>query len=513
MILLALAACGDTPGDSAPASPPAPAACDPFDIVQTGFWEGDVLPATHDVQGTQPGVALGDLDGDGFLDAFFAYAGGSMIFRNDGTGALVDEPAFTVDGGAPPWAMAVALADLDADGDLDAHIGRWFDTEDRILWNDGTGAFTSEPLVGSTGTTFASAFADADADGDLDLFVGAGAMNMTFEAISAGEQRGDPNLLYFQEEGGFVLGEGRMPEDTLYGITFQGAWLDADADGDLDLYVANDAGPFLEPNHLLLNDGAGTFTRAEDCDCALVMFAMGAAIVDPNGDGAPDIYITDVGSPNLLVNQRDGTFADATLALGADIPATPESMVSWGVVVTDLNADRYPDLVVTFGRSGDNFAAAGVEGEDGELQPDVVLLGRPDGTYTRAEGLSFADPSRTRAVAMGDLDRDGRPDLVTAGKHFLRSWRTTGGCAPGLTLSTNAGGGDVHGIGARVTVEAGGVVTHQWMLPGATGSSNAPELYFGLAGAETAERVTVRWLDGTETVLTDVPAGPVVVAR
>ncbi len=509
MILAALWGCAEPEREETAE----PARCDALDIVEAQAWPEDVLPRLHDVQGTQPGVALGDLDGDGFIDALFAYSGGSLLLRNDGTGALVDDGVLTVDGGAPPWAQAAAFADIDGDGDLDAHLGRWFGAEDLLLWNDGTGAFTSTPLAGSEGTTFSGSFADADADGDLDLYVAAGAMNMDFEAIRDGAQVGDPNLLYLQEDGALVLAEGRLPDGTLHGISFQGAWLDADGDHDLDIYVANDAGPFIEPNHLLLNDGAGSFTLAEDCACDLVMFAMGAAVVDPDGDGSPDLYVTDVGGPNLLVNQRDGTFVDATLARGADIPATPSSMTSWGVVGTDLDGDRRADLVVTFGQSGKNFDAAGVTGEDGEAQPDVVLLGNGDGGYTRAEGLSFADPSRTRAVAVGDLDRDGRPDLVTAGKHFFRAWRTEGGCGPGLTITTDAGGADRQGIGARVSVEVAGEVTHQWMLPGAMGASSAPELYFGLGGAEVADRVTVRWVDGEETVLTDVPAGPLGVSR
>jgi len=60
-----------------------------------------------------------------------------------------------------------------------------------------------------------------------------------------------------------------------------------------------------------------------------------------------------------------------------------------------------------------------------------------------------------------------------------------------------------------VTTEVAGVVTHQWMLPSATGASNAPELYLGLGGAAAADRLTVRWVDGEETTLEGVAAGSV----
>ena len=304
-----------------------------------------------------------------------------------------------------------------------------------------------------------------------------------------------------------------MPDDTRWGITFQGAWLDADADDDLDLYVANDGGPYIEPNHLLLNDGTGNFTEKTDCFCDLEMYSMGAAVGDPDADGLPDLYVTDVAGPNLLMNQGGGAFVDATVARGADLPAAPDRMTSWGTLFTDFDANMEADLVVTFGQSGANFDAAGTKGEDGEEQPDVVLLGVGEGNFEIAEGLSFADPERTRAVAQADLDQDGRPDLVTAGKHFFRRWETSGGCDGRLTVALAGGGSNPDGIGARVTVEAAGRVRHQWMLPGATGSSSVHELYFGLGEESAADRITVRWPDGSESEVDDVPAGRVVVER
>lgn len=484
-----------------------PATCEPMDLTLAQEWADADLPNLHSSEGALMGVAIGDIDGDGWLDALFAYAGGSMAFRNVG-GTLVEEPGFTVDGGGFPWAESVAMADIDGDGDLDGYLGRWEGESDLILRNDGTGAFTSEPLIGAPGTVFTGSFGDADGDGDLDLFLARGAMDMTFEAIAAGTQVGDPNAIFLQgADGRFVEAPGRMPESTLYGITFQGVWFDAEGDGDLDVYVANDGGPWIDPNHLLLNDGAGFFTDATDCYCGLSMYAMGAALGDADGNGTPDLYVTDVAGPNLLLNAGDGTFVDATLSSGADIPAVEQSMTSWGALFTDLDADQDNDLVVTFGRSGENFSAAGMDGVDGDEQPDIILFSDGDGTFTRGTGLQFADPERTRSVAAGDLDRDGRPDLITVGKHFLRVWHATGGCAPGLTITLDAGPANRSGIGARVTVEAGGRSSTQWMLPSTTGSSSAPELYFGLGAEVAADRITVLWPDGRTSVTRDIVAG------
>lgn len=513
MILLLVLACSQDVADS-PGEPASDPVCPAMDVVEAQAWEEADLPALHEVKGTLMGVALGDLDGDDWLDAIFAYAGGSMALRNEG-GVLVEEPTFTVDGAAFPWAEAVAMADLDGDGDLDAYLGRWEGEADLILRNNGAGQFTSEPLPGAPGTVFTGTFGDADGDEDLDLFVARGATDLSFEAIADGTQVGDGDTLHLQgDDGRFVEAVDRLPPDVLHGISFQGAWLDVEGDGDQDLYIANDAGPWLDPNHLLLNDGRGYFTDTPDCACNLAMYSMGVAVADVDRNGFPDLYITDVGGPNLLLNQGDTTFADATVATGADIPAESTSMTSWGTLFTDLDADRDMDLVVTFGQSGENFAAAGVDGEDGEDQPDVLLLGATDGTFTRATGLSFVDPSRTRAVATGDLDRDGRPDLVTAGKHFLRAWHTTGGCGTGITVRVDGGPANRSGLGARVRVTAGGVSTTQWMLPGATGSSSAPELYFGLGDTTVADEVSVTWADGTTSSVQAVDAGAIVtVAR
>ncbi len=521
LLLLAgavVAGCTDAPPGVDPPRPdtavePRPAECAAPRYALAQEWPRESLPNTHVFEGTMMGVAFGDVDGDGWLDLLFAHGGGSMALRND-RGRLVDDGALTVDGGPLPWGQAVAVADLDGDADVDGYLGRWEGESDLILRNDGQGHFTSEPLPGPPGTVYTGTFGDADNDADLDLYVARAATDMSFEAIASGEQVGEPNELYLLgEDGRYERTVGRLPEDTRYGLTFQGAWLDADGDGDQDIYVANDGGPWVDPNHLLLNDGNGWFTEKEDCFCDIAIYSMGVAVGDPDDDGDPDMYITDVGGPDYLVNQGDGSFVDATFATGADIPATETSMTSWGTSFVDVDLDRDLDLVVTFGRSGENFEAAGVPGVDGEEQPDVILLNDGDGTFTRARDIGFDDPERTRAVAVGDLDRDGRPDLVTTGKHFLKVWRNEGGCDTGLTIRVDAGGRNRSGLGTRVEVDVGGRTTTQWMLPGVTGSSNAPELYFGLGGWPEADRVAVVWPDGARDELSSVPAGALALAR
>jgi hypothetical protein len=499
-----LLACGGTDdrkaGDAAP----------DFDLVLVDSWEGAALPLGTPPRHALPGVAIGDLDGDGWLDAMLAYAGGSLGLRNDGAGRLVAGAGISLDGGPFPPAYAVSLGDLDEDGDLDGVLGRWGALDDLLLWNDGAGRFTSAVLADSAGATFTTTVADLDGDGDLDLARAAGATFMVYEDILAGVQRGDPNTLHRNDGGGvFTRVADAFPPGTEDGMTFQLAPLDADEDGDLDLYVANDAGPFVAPNLLLVNDGTGHFARAEGCDCEVSMLAMGAAVGDANQDGRPDLYLTNVGPTYLLEGTGTGSFVDTSVATGARIPATPESMISWGTAFVDLDADRDDDLVVTFGYGGDGKRVEVLEPTwvQGAEEPDQVLQSDGHGGYTRAAVPSFGDPSATRVVAVGDLDRDGDPDLLTAGKHFLRQWRNEGGYPGRLTVRLHGRHDNPHGIGARLESTLDGVRRTSWMLPSVTGGTSAPEVYLGLADGDVLDSLVVTWPDGTRTERTQVPSG------
>ena len=512
-VLVGIAACEPAPtgdiadsadtGDTAP--PEVPAACEPVDVVEAQWLSEFQLPTRADLKQTVQGVGIGDLDGDGWLDALVAWGGGSFVMQNDGTGNLVFDEAREATAPLPP-SSAVALGDLDGDGDLDGMLGSW-SGDAWVLWNDGTGALEAESIPDTDDIVYAITLGDLDGDLDLDAYFSVAAIDMTYDDIVSGEQVAGPNLLLVQDaDHRFAEKVGALPEDTRYGMTLHTAMLDVEGDGDLDLYVANDAGPYIEPNHLLVNDGRGHFLEDTRCGCDLAILAMGAGVGDADQDGLPDLYVSDVGPPELLLNLGDGTFANGTLTAGdAYIPATSESMVSWGTGFVDLDADMDQDLVVTFGQSGKNFEAAGVEGEDGAWQPSQVLLSDGAGSFDRAEVPGFDDGNRTRAYAVGDLDRDGRPDLVTVGKFFYRDWRTAGGCPPGVTLR-------LHGpavVGATLTVEVRGHTQTLWHLPSTTSSSSADEVYVGLGGWADADRILVTWPGGGETVLEHVPAGAV----
>ncbi|MFT5682608.1 MAG: hypothetical protein ACI8RZ_003530 [Myxococcota bacterium] len=519
MLVLLLVSCQDAPQTTDTNMPAAAVSCDPVDFEVLGHWFEPELPSRASNDHTDPGLAIGDLDADGWLDVLVAYAGGAYVLMNDGTGGLIFDDTWTSNGEPLPPLSSAALVDLDGDGDLDAFFGQEWGGLDLIAIQEEPGRFTHTELIGSEGAAETGAFADADGDGDLDLLIAQMGSDRHPKEIIAGKQVGEPNLLYIQDSlGSFQLENDRLPEADNFGLTFEGAWLDADGDGDLDIYEGNAWGSVVVENRLLLNDGTGHFTVAEDCGCELKMNSMGVAVGDANGDGFPDLHITDIGTPRLLLNLGDGTFYDGTFKMSADIPPDGINLSSWGTVFVDLSGNRCMDLLISFGGLGseaDNslgfITPKGETWVDPEQQPDVMLLSDCTG-FSRQESTLDAYPeNKNRSVVVGDLDRDGRPDLVVAGKHYVRAWRTTGGCDDRLTVRLSGPQGNREGIGARVTATVDGhQQTTQWMLPSATHSASATELYFGSGGALTFTRLEVVWPDGSTTTQEDLEAGSTV---
>ncbi len=514
---------GDQPADSGPVDTgpldEVPLVCEPFTFSLTHHFSQDQLPTRIAFEQAEHGAGVGDLDLDGDLDLFIAYEGGSLLAINDGTGNFSLDDTWTVDGQVLPPATVANLQDLDADGDLDVYLGRSRGGPDLLLYMVRPGEFTAVEVPGTeTGTRHAN-LGDVDGDGDLDLVVAARPWAVEDIDFLNETLVGEPNHLLLNEGGTFVLADERLPTEYNYGVTFQASLLDAEGDGDLDIYSANDGGYQVVPNQLWLNDGTGHFTNSETCACDRPMYAMGAGIGDFNGDFLPDIYVSNIGPQLLLMSDGPGLYADLTLALGAAIPQTEAHTTSWGIGVTDFDRDGFDDLYVTFGR-----LAAGTEDIFGDLtgtdpdwvdadyQMDVVLRSGPDGRFTIEDNIGLdVGMGRQRSVVFGDVDHDGDDDAIVVGKHEVRIWKTEGGCPTGLRVRIAGPSHNPHGHGTRVSITRAGHTQTRWLHPERMHGSDDPSLLFGLAGYSKADRIDVLFPDGTTYSAENVVAGELVV--
>jgi dipeptidyl aminopeptidase/acylaminoacyl peptidase len=274
------------------------------------------------------GIGLADFDSDGDLDAFISchnFVVPSKIYFNDGNGNLQDTGQDLGDRFIS--AVEVNLLNLNGDDYMDVHV-TYYDPSglpDKVYLNDGTGNFSDSSLSLDEETIV---WGDLDGDGDVDYF-------SKRWKVSYGVQLNDGNG-HFSE--GWQLAD---PETTVGGI----ALADFDGDGDLDALVTNgfsDSGS--HPSHLFLNDGSGQFV-----DSGLSLNeTMGAELVvgDLDNDGDLDVFVTNMDRPNEVWFNEGGILIDSGLQLGksTDLSGKPS--------LGDLDGDGDLDVFIGNFKSG-----------------------------------------------------------------------------------------------------------------------------------------------------------------
>ncbi len=465
-----------------------------------------------------PGLALLDQNLDGFFDlAIGTETRDTWIFHNDQTGR------FEMATGPFEPAMSIAAGDLDGDGMIDLYLGTGEGISDRITW--GNLSLPNTRVPDSEGFTTGITLVDLDGDRDLDVAVSRHTNDEAFLSTDPDTLEGGGNHLLENQGGALIRLEGLLPETLETAPSFQVLSLDADEDGDLDLYWVQDVGWLTHPNQLAINDGGLAFSWPDSTGAELATATMGAFGGDINGDGHLDLWLSDAGSPDLLLSDGEGGFFDSTLTLEAVISMDDTHESSWGTAVVDLDLDGRRDLLAAYGPI--NFTSIdrgdpgivlpnGVELTDPQMQNSVALLQRTDGTF---EDISveagFDTPEVDRSILPVDLDHDGVPELITAGwidedTPYLRVWKVQGGCARGLTVRM-AGQAIDQGAVVRTTIR-GEIRRHPLSL-GSAFSSGSLEVSLALGDASTADEVTVIWPDGTEQSWTNVGPGLLVARR
>lgn len=475
-------------------------------------------------EGITPGTGLvvADFNQDGQYDVFLPNNGQDWLFmaRDDGTLYLAVEyfPTESDNG------TSASAADVDGDGDLDLYVGNI--GENRLYLNDGTGHFSLSADAGVTDGdyfTYSSAFGDMDGDGDLDLFVANHTQGVVYpEMLVANEvPPGDPNALFENlGDGTFIDVSDRLTPAARDGYSIAAGWHDLDVDGDADLYILNDFGPYTYANVTLLNDGSGQFTEVNQNGLDVEVFGMGLGPGDLNEDNIPDFLVSSWGEVLLLQSAPDGTWYETGRSMGLALEG--DRHIAWGVELADMDNSQTLDAVVAFGKLDmpddirEDFAEyLGFSNTD--EQPDALYL-QEDGAFTEVSAAwGMDDPAGNMGFVLVDLNHDGYLDQVNR-DHFGPAQIHISQCGDQawLGVSLEMPGPNRFGVGARVTVEAGGAVATRWIWAGSSNVSSGgpPWAHFGLGEVALIDKLTVWWPDGVTSEFVGVlPNREVTVVR
>jgi enediyne biosynthesis protein E4 len=534
---LVVALCAALPGIALAA--PAPSPCGPVRLVDVAAEAGIAFRhlrggtgARHLPETMGAGVAWLDFDGDGWWDLYLVQSGpfppdgsaaaANRLFRNLGDGRFEDvtERAGVGDRG---YGQGVLAADLDGSGLPDLYLPSF--GPDVLLRNRGDGTFedaTAAAGLGDGGWGSSAAAADLTGSGHLDLYLTRYVEYDPAEELFCGDLEAgrrdycDPTLFAGAADRLYRnRGDGTFEDVTaragLGGADGKGLGVVlVDLDGDLapEIYVAND----LTSNLLFRNRGDGTF---EDVSLLSGTAAnregayeagMGIAVGDVDGDGRPELAVTnfDVETNTLYRNLGELGFEDVSAASGFGLPSF--NLLGFGIVFADLDGDGHLDVYAANGHIFETPRRENVA----YAQRDLLLLGDGRGGFREVRCPELErSPQVGRGLAAADYDHDGDPDLAVQnsdGPALLL--RNEGAGRSWLGVHLRGRGGNTEGVGARAALATCAGVQTRWVLAGDSyQSSSDKRLLFALPPGAEPLALEVVWPSGRRQRLPAPPLG------
>lgn len=502
-----------------------------------GYLQWEPLPGNLESLRITGGAAAGDVNGDGYPDLLVTRLDGTdILFQNNGNGAFTDVSSAAGFNQVLPT-NGVALGDIDNDGDLDAYLTTVGNTRHYLYINDGSGHFTEEGLLrdaaiatGQQHLGMSTTFGDYDRDGFLDLHV-----------TEWGNINYEPNELYSHARVLHNLGSsqpgyfedttlstkvfldeyvGYTPTQSRDGVwTFASTFADMDRDGHADLAIVGD----FHTSRLYWNNGDDTFTLAPGPDSrnpagiGTDENGMGSAIADFNGDGLLDWFVTAIYDPadpcftnrchwnssgnRLYLNNGDRTFTDVTDAAGVR-----DGGWGWGATFFDYDNDGDLDLAMTNGMVTESeFSIPFVE------DPMKLWRNNGDGTFIEVaneEGLT--DTAAGKGILNFDYDLDGDLDLfVVNNGDQPKLYRNDHEGNAYLKVELTGTESNRDGIGTYLTLRSdeNGQAQTRYLTGGGVNylSQSDMTVHFGLGDrTDSIHELLVEWPSGKTQVFTDI---------